>query len=389
MKGAKAKRALKLQGGIEKLFSGLVDEGYELGVQAAVYLDGELVADVCVGRVSSKSNEKVSSDTVFPVCSTGKGILATLTHILASRGLIDYEKPVAFYWPEFGVNGKASITVRQALAHQAGIPQVPEFRSLEEACDFERACARVAELTPLWKPGSTMQYHSRTWGWIVGGIVRRASGQAIGELLRKELTGPLGIEGSMFFGISDDALPRLSPFEAQPTQKEQCTTAPTTNAPPPPGSASALALPIMDFVNLPEVRRCCMPAANGIMSAKAIAKHYAALIGEVDGVRLIPEKTLAAATTRVTEEGTAPICFGHGFGLGYCLKGPASDMGALFGHGGAGGSEGMANRVLGLAVGLAKNRMDTHSEASGHTNWLLFNEIMKTMGHEGDGGFYS
>ncbi|MFA6290650.1 MAG: serine hydrolase domain-containing protein [Victivallales bacterium] len=388
MKTEKANKVGKLQGRLEHMFEKLVDGGYELGIQGAVYLEGELVADVCVGRVSSKSNSKVASDTLFPVCSTGKGIVSTIVHILAERGIIDYGKPVAEYWPEFGVNGKDVITVRQALSHQAGIPQVPEFRSFDEACDFDSACARVAELTPQWKPGSTMQYHSRSWGWIVGGLAQKAAGRPLQRLLLEEVTNPLGIDKEMFFGITDDADKRFSPFEAHPIQKEQCTTAPITNAPPPTGTIPELVLPLMDFVNLPKVRHCCMPAVNGIMSAKAIAKHYAALLGEVDGVRLIPERRLEIATTRVTEEGTTPLCFGHGFGLGYCLKGPASDMGAFFGHGGAGGSEGMGNRAMGMGIGLTKNRMDTHVNAPDHTNWLFINEIMNVLGHEGDGGFY-
>lgn len=383
------KRAAQLQGRLERLFEQLVDGGFELGVQAAVYLEGERVADVCVGRVSSASSRKVASDTLFPVCSTGKGILATIVHCLAARGIVNYDKPVAEYWPEFGVNGKDVITVRQALAHQAGIPQVPVFRSLNEACDFDSACARVAELTPQWTPGSTMQYHSRTWGWIVGGLAQKAAGRSLPRLLLEEVTRPLGIDDAMFFGITEEADQRYSPFEAQPVQQEQVTTAPATHADPPPGAIPELVLPLMDFVNLPKVRRCCMPAVNGIMSAGAIAKHYAALLGEVDGVRLIPAERLKLATTRVTEEGTPPLCFGHGFGLGYCLKGPASDSGAFFGHGGAGGSEGMANRAMGMAVGLVKNRMDTHSQAPDHTNRLLLREIMDVLGHEGDGGFYA
>ena len=384
----RADRAVKLQSRLERLLGGLVDGGYELGAQVAVYLEGELVADVVVGLVASNSSRKVDSGTLFPVCSTGKGMLATIVHVLAERGLVDYGKPVAEYWPEFGANGKGAVTVEQALSHQSGIPQVPVFRSFEEALDFDAACARVAELAPLWPPGSDMQYHSRSFGWIVGGLAQKASGRPLKQLLLDCVTGPLGIESDMFFGIGEEADRRFSAFEAQPAVQAQVSTAPITNAPPPPGTVAELAMPLMDFVNLPRVRRCAMPAVNGIMSAKAIAKHYAALMGEVDGVRLVPEGRLKLATTRVTREGTTPLCFGHGFGLGYCLKGPADDMGAFFGHGGAGGSEGMANQRLKMAFGLTKNRMDTHGAAPGHTNWLVINEIHDVLGHEGDGGFY-
>jgi len=384
----KEKRALRLQGNLQHLLDSLVGRGFELGLQVAVYLDGELVADVSAGHVSSGSSRMVDSNTLFPVCSTGKGILSTMLHILASRGVINYDRPIIKYWPEFGLNGKAAVTVRQALSHMAGIPQTPRFKSLEEACNWNAACAKVAEMTPSWTPGSKAEYHSRSFGWILGGIIERAAKRPFKSILRDEITHPLCIEDSLFFGTSDDAETRVSPFEAQATQKEQCSTAPATPQALSPETASALALPIMDFVNMPEVRRSCMPALNGIMSAKAIAKHYAALIGKVDGVRLIPESVLEKATTLQTPPASLPACFGHGFGLGYVLKGMAPCHGSFFGHGGAGGSEGMANRGLRMAVGLTKNRMDTHSNALNHTCVLVMNEIMSILGNNGDGGFY-
>jgi CubicO group peptidase (beta-lactamase class C family) len=382
------KKATQLQPRIQALLDGLIDDGYELGAQVAIYLGGELVADVNAGRVNSIEDRRVETDTVFPVCSTGKGIVSTLAHMLAEEGRLDYGKPVAYYWPEFAVNGKESITVLQALSHQAGLPQVPLFASLEEALDFDAACDRFAQLSPEWEPGSQMQYHSRTFSWLAGGLVRRAAGVPLPQLLRDYITVPLGIEREMFFGIDDDGDKRFSPFEAQPATQAQNTTDASTYAPPPPGSLGELSLGFVEFFKLPHMRRTCMPAVNGIMSARAIAKHYAALMGEVDGVRLIPESRLDKALTRVTRPGGTPECFGHGFGLGYALKGPASDMGACFGHGGAGGSEGMANRHLGLALGVTKNRMDTHQDAPEHTNRLVVQEIHKILGHDGDGGFF-
>ncbi len=385
MKIGRLKRAVKLQPRLERLLGGLVDKGYELGVQAAVYLGGELVADVCTGRISSKSSRKVEANTLFPVCSTGKGITATLLHILAARGDLDYESPIIRYWPEYGVNGKNSTTVRQALSHQAGIPQVPEFNSLDEICDWNTACAKVAALMPKWTPGTNAEYHAYTWGWIAGKIAEGAAGRPFRELVHSELTVPLGIEDSLYFGTDDDAEARVSEFENQPTQQEQYTTAAAVHA-----VKDICTIPgtVMDFVNMAEVRRSCMPASNGMMSARAIARVYAAVIGEVDGLRLIPESLLEKAAILQTLPNTLPVCFGHGFGLGYILKGPASAPGAFFGHSGAGGSEGMANRPLGMSIGLTKNRMDTHRNAPCPTARLVMNEIMDVIGREGDGGFY-
>jgi len=385
MNPIKAKKAVKLHGRLERLLGELVDKGYELGVQSAVYLGGELISDICIGRVSSYSNKRVEANTIFPVCSTGKGVSATLLHVLASRGDLDYDSPVTRYWPEYGLNGKASTTVRQALSHQAGIPRIPEFKSFEEICDWKTACAKVAALTPEWIPGTKAEYHAITWGWLAGRIAEGVTGRPFMELFRDFVTRPLGIEDSLYFGTDDEAEKRVSMFEPQPAQQEQCMTAPEVHDVK---LTRSIPGPIMDFVNMPEARRACIPSVNGMMSARAIAKVYAAMIGEVDGLCLIPESTLDMATKMQTPPNALPSCFGHGMGLGYALKGSASAPGAFFGHGGAGGSEGMANRPLGMAFGLTKNRMDTHVDAPGHTLTLFINEIMDVLGHDGDGGFY-
>ncbi len=388
MSQSTAAKAAKLQGSLEKLINGLIADDFELGVQAAVYLEGEQIVDICAGKVSPDSDQKVQPDTIFPVCSTGKGVLATVVHVLAEQGVIDYDKPVAEYWPEFGCNGKEQITVRTAMAHLAALTQTPPVNSLQELCDFDFIIRDYAKLVPEWEPGTRMQYHSRTWGWLVGGIMAKATGKPVPQLLKEHVTAPLGIDREMFFGIDDEADTRYSGFVPQPSLGDQCSTAAITNAPPPPGSIAELQLPLWALVNLPDVKRACIPAINGIMSARAIARHYAATIGEVDGIRLFPGSRLDIATTRVTEPGTTPECFGHGFGLGYALKGPAADMGAFFGHGGAGGSEGMANRRCKLALGLVKNRADRHADAPDHTVRLFIREIIKVMGKDLDGGFY-
>ena len=375
-----------LQTRLETLLGELVERGFELGVQVAVYCHGELAVDVSCGRVSSQSDRPVMGDTIFPVCSTSKGVTATLLHILAARGELDYDSRITRYWPEYGVHGKDRTTVRQALSHQAGIPQRAEYESFAEICDWDTACAKMADLTPIWEPGTRAEYHSFNWGWIAGRIAEGAAGRPFPELLRELITEPLGLTRTLRIGTDDEAESRVSPFEAQPSAQEQVTTAANSHGM---GKGDEVPGPLMDFVNREDVRRACMPAVNGMMSAKAIAKLYAAVIGEVDGVRLLPGAVLDAGTTLQTPPGSLPECFGHGMGLGYVLKGTADDPGSFFGHGGAGGSEGMASRRLNFTVGLTKNRMDTHRDAPGHTNRLVLSAVMEVLGHDGDGGFYS
>lgn len=373
-----------LTAALGQLFRRLIDAGYEAGIQTVIYHAGEKVLDLNVGTVDSASLSPVQSNTLFPVCSTSKGITATLIHMLAQQGKIDYEKKVGDYWPEFACNGKESVTVQQALAHMAGIPQRASYKTFADICDWQKACAKIAELTPKWTPGSTAEYHSFNWGWIAGRIAEGATRKRFADLLRENITEPLGLEKELYFGSDMEAEHRVSLFQAQPQQQKQCTTAQASHQ-----STYEVPGPLMDFVNRQDVRQACMPAVNGIMSAGAIAKVYAATLAPVGGVRLLNDTSLERAVRLQTPARVMPACFGHGMGLGYVLKGPLNNPGALFGHGGAGGSEGMANRMLNYAVGITKNRMDTHLNAPGHTNRLVMQEISKAFGGDGDGGFYA
>lgn len=381
-----AARARHLPRRIQALFDQLVGGGWELGLQAAVYLDGEPVAEVVAGHLDEARTRPVAHDTLFPVCSTGKGVLATLAHILAERGVVDYDRPIARWWSAFAAAGKSGLTLRHALAHQAGLAATPAFASLEEMCDFARACARVAGLAPATRPGTASAYHAKTFGWLVGGALVHAAGRSIPRLLHEEIAVPLGLERELCFGLDSAGEARFAPFIPQPAAGAQVSTAPAALAGA--GDAPGLDLPPTLQANLPAVRRGCIPSSNGVMSARAIARHYAALMGPVRGVRLVGARQLELATALHTPPGQSPPAFGHGWGLGYCLKGPAGEPGALFGHGGAGGSEGMANQRTRVAVGLAKNRIDTHAAAPGHTVRLLMQTIAAVLGDEGDGGFY-
>src|SRR5262249_30235725 len=152
------------------------------------------------GLADSATGRKVDGDTLFVVFSCTKGITATVIHQLAERGLLDYDAPVAGYWPEFARNGKGGITVRQLLTHAAGVPQIPESLTPDNMSDWERVCRAVADLTPLWEPGTKIGYHAVTYGWILGEVARRADGRPFGQIVQEEICRPLGID-SLFVGI--------------------------------------------------------------------------------------------------------------------------------------------------------------------------------------------
>ncbi|RSS43747.1 class A beta-lactamase-related serine hydrolase [Streptomyces sp. WAC07061] len=182
----------------------LVASGREAGLQVAAYQGGRLLVEAYAGVPGP--------GTLVHAFSVGKGCTATLVHVLAERGLLEYDAPVARYWPAFGAHGKAGITVRHALTHTAGIPQLPRALTGAELCDWEHMCGVVAGLRPLWEPGTASGYHGWTYGWILGETVRRATGLTPGQALREYVTEPLGIGDELYFGLPADRLARVAPL---------------------------------------------------------------------------------------------------------------------------------------------------------------------------------
>lgn len=366
------------------LLEELIGSGDEVGLQAAAYLNGELVIDAAAGLADPTTGRRVDSDTLFTVFSTTKGITATCIHLLAERGQLDYDAPVASYWPEFTANGKERVTVRDALTHRAGVPQMPEGLEPADLCDWDAICAGIAALPPLWEPGTQTGYHAYTFGWILGEVLRRIDGRSIATFVREEICAPLGTE-DIYFGITDAAEPRVAPLQDD---------ALTENAVAPNPDALILRAipprltPSGRVHNRPDVRRASIPAGGGIMSAKAIARHYAALIGEVDGVRLLPAERVRIATELQTSEPDLalglPVRKALGYWLGARLS-PMSERVTAFGHPGAGGSIGFADPESGLAVGFTKNRLRTVTDPTQGSAYRVAEQIRASLGIGSDG----
>jgi CubicO group peptidase (beta-lactamase class C family) len=262
------------------------------------------------------------------------------------RGQFYYDEPISKYWPEFAAKGKGAATVRHALTHKTAVPQAPE--SLwRDPLDWEGICAEIAAMEPQWEPGRKSGYHGFTFGWILGEVLRRTDGRPIARFLQEEVCRPLGIADSMFLGIPDEVEPRVATLYDPP--------------PPPPG-APAPPLPRNGFTfNQPNFRRASIPAGGGIMSARAIARFYAALAngGELDGARILSPERLKIATTLDTEELDAVMRFAARKALGFWLAGPGMTAGAAgpnaFGFQGFGGSVGFADPDRRFAFALTRN----------------------------------
>ena len=197
---------------IEATVQEAVGSGAETGLQVAVIQNGRVIADATAGTADPGTGTAVSGGTLFYAASTAKGVASTVAHVLAERGEISYDLRAADVWPEFGAHGKDAVTLRHVLLLTAGVPGLPADTTVADLCDWERMCALVADEEPWWEPGTRFGYHAKTDGFLLGEILRRATGRTISALLREVITGPLGIEDEVCFGVPPRLLrarPRL------------------------------------------------------------------------------------------------------------------------------------------------------------------------------------
>ncbi len=357
---------------VRNVLDALVDEGQEIGVQIAAYLDGKLVIDAWAGLADEASNRPVDWETLFTATSVSKGITATCIHILADRGLVDYDAPIAQYWPEFAANGKSRATVRDALTHRVGIPRDQPGFDLTKAGNWETVCRATAQLKPLWEPGTKTGYHALTYGWMLGEVLRRVDGRSIGQFLQEEVCRPLGIEG-MYFGVPVEAEPHIATLKT-------VSSPGTTNAP----------WQTAGVFNSPEVRRAEIPGAGAIVNARALARHYAMLAGagELDGVRILSRERVAIAA-KVEFDGPDPILSSifpnvarSRWSLGYSLGGrPGPMMGRpnAFGYEGV-GTIGFADPSRRYAFAFLKNLLDMSPKMNWNSATLVAQSVEDELG---------
>jgi len=344
-----------------------VATGPEVGLQVAAYHRGELVVDAWSGVADVATGRPIEGDTVFVTFSVSKGVTATIVHLLAERGQLDYDAPIARVWPAFAKHGKERITIRQALTHSAGLAHLPLDLRPDEVIDWARMCAIMEEATPAWKPGTKTGYHALTFGWILGEIVRRVDGRPIERVLAEDVCGPLGID-SLWFGMPEAAAHRLARLDfADPPVPAPDLPPPT----PPPGAPSTgygasvvppALLPLGAIANRPEFSRAVVPAAGGVANARSLARLYASLVGGgVDGRRLFSRERVGLASTLQTDAldvvvGAAwPKAMGYFLGSATAVQTCVSET--AFGHTGAGGFTAYADPANDLAFALCKTHM--------------------------------
>ncbi|QNI06755.1 beta-lactamase family protein [Mycobacterium kubicae] len=350
------------------------------GGALAVYLDGQPVVDVWTGWADRAGQRPWTADTAPMVFSATKGMAATVIHRLHDRGLIDYDVPVAEYWPEFGASGKSQMTVREVMRHRAGLSGL-RGATQEDLLDHLVMEQRLAAAPPgrlLGKPA----YHALTFGWLMSGLARAVTRKGMRTLFREELAEPLGAEG-----IHLGRPPAESPTKvAQIIMPQSMPGHPALNSAIH-KAASGLSggfrsmyfdgvtaavrgeIPLLDAE---------MPAANGVVTARALARMYGAIAngGEIDGIRFLSRDLVAGLTGRKSLRRDANLFLPLSFHLGYhCL--PFGNVMPGFGHVGMGGSVGWADPETGMSFAYVHNRLLSPFLALDHAGLATLGNLIR------------
>jgi CubicO group peptidase (beta-lactamase class C family) len=348
------------------------DKGASLGV----YVDGEPKVDLWGGTADVSTGRPWTEDSVSIVYSATKGATAILAWLLAQRGLLDFDAPVARYWPEFAGGGKAGVPVRYLFTHQVGLPYLDRKLTREEVLEGARIVEVLEQEVPVWEPGTAHGYHALTYGWLTGALIAKATGSRLGEVFQAEIAKPLGLD--FHIGLPAEDIPRVAPLVdmpppdpnaldsiTDPAQKELLMALGAAAFDPESTFSRALstngALPTPDATtwNDPRVYQAEMPAANGISNGRSLARLYAATVSEVEGIRLLSGETVEKARAEQANGPDRTLIVPSRFATGFQLPTPSSPQLSpdSFGHQGAGGALGFADVRHKVGFGYVQNQL--------------------------------
>jgi CubicO group peptidase (beta-lactamase class C family) len=340
----------------------------DVGAAFGAYVGGQKVVDLWGGE--ARPGQPWREDTMGLSFSVGKGIVAFVAQLLADRGQLDVDAPVAGYWPEFAQNGKEAVTVRQVLTHTAGLPSWPEYWntvSLDRPAsylDLEAITGALAGAPLTWEPGTRFGYHSTTYGWLMGEVVRRITGKTLGTYFHEEVAVPLGLD--MYVGVPQSELDRIALLVPDPTSDSD-EVYEMINYRSPIGQVAFIGpekrfgAAIRDTYNSSEMWRAENPAANPVGDARSLARFYALLAngGELDGIRLVSPESIERHTEVIVDEQDSLWGTHFRVGLGYMRSCGWYQMGPndAFGHAGLGGAVGWADPKQNVSFGFVMNRL--------------------------------
>jgi CubicO group peptidase (beta-lactamase class C family) len=369
---------------VQDLLETQIGEGRQTGVQVCAHVHGECVIDVVAGTMGSDDPRPVQPDTLFLTFSATKGPTALLIHQLADRGLLDYDTPVAEYWPAFGQHGKDRLTVAQVMSHQAGLHALPKPFDISSITDWDAGIARIENGIPAWEPGTATGYHAVTFGFIAGGIVKAITGRHIKDLFQTEIAEPLGVQDEFFVGLPADGSVdnRLATVDVVDLPEEI-----------PEDSMFFESTPrgLLMHVHGKPFKEACLPAGNGHFSARALSRMYGALAnnGTIDGVTLVSPERISEMQRLQTDDldlvTQMPFRKNIGFFAGgelpdlegNLVHGPMGARHTAFGHAGYGGSDGFADPDIGLGMAVTVNQ--TALDAPGTGTTLEICDLVRTL----------
>lgn len=343
------------------------------GAAVCVYHRGHCVIDAW-GGTRDREGRPWLEDTLAPSFSTTKGVLSTLLHVLLEQRGIDFDRPVADFWPELASGQKADMTLRHVLCHQGGLYRMGDLtRTPRHMLDWDGMKARLAAATPAHAPGQAHGYHALTYGWLAGGLAEAIGERPLAELLANELAGPLELDG-LYIGLPDAALSRRARLI-----HNDGIMVPVRVRQRGPGAAvrrwmhAGLRRVGIDFSefrsaltpftepfdwNAEETVRAKIPAANGQFTARSLARLYAMLAerGSLDGVRLLSRERVDDIARIQSRQRDRVLFLPMHWRLGYHrVFAPGRRIATGFGHFGFGGSGAWADPARRVALGLTLN----------------------------------
>ncbi|MCE7882946.1 MAG: class A beta-lactamase-related serine hydrolase [Actinobacteria bacterium ATB1] len=352
---------------VRDAFAHCFSELGEVGAACCVLVDGRPVVDLWGGYVDRQRTRPWEDNTLVGFYSVGKPLVALTLLQLVASGRVDLDAPVCRWWPEFAAEGKQDVTVRQVLCHRAGLPAVRRRLPEGAMLDWDLMTSALAAQDPWWEPGTKHVYHTNTYGFLVGEIVRRVTGDMPGTRLQREVARPVGAD--VHFGVRDADLGRCAEVLFQPTgdapdrawldrpmsEEERMVVH---------GYANPSGLSSLGVMNTRAWRQAQIPSTNGHGTARGVARIYSALAGNPSDshsdASLLDPAILCEATAPQSE-GWCPVLKREvTFGLGFQLTRPDRPLGpnpGTFGHYGTGGSLGFADPGAGVGFGYVMNHV--------------------------------
>jgi len=340
---------------VRAAFAANLASGEDVGASFCATRDGEVIVDLWGGWADAPGGRPWTRDTIVNVYSTTKTMMALTALLIADRGELDFDAPVARYWPDFAAAGKAEVKVSHLMSHSAGLSGWREPIRKEDLYDWEKATSLLAAQAPFWEPGTAPGYHAMTQGYLVGEVIRRITGRTVGTVFREEIAEPLGADFHIGLPASEDA--RVADL-----------------IPPPPGTAVGdgqqtelqANMSHNPGVDVMETRKRAwrgaeIPAAGGTGNARSIAQAHAILAngGVANGKRFISEAGCRKALELQIEGDDLilgrPVRYGMGFGLSGGMV-PLPNPNSMF-WGGYGGSLAIIDMDARTTFGYAMNRM--------------------------------